>query len=101
MLVTFDPHPLAVVTPSAAPRLLTLPDEKRVQARAAGVERGETPAFTPELARLGPEGVVRGVLLARLGGQALGVGDDPGVGRDSSGGGGVGRRLGGEHGLGA
>src|SRR6266702_2341251 len=37
LLVTFDPHPLEVVNPSAAPRLLTLPDEKRVQ---AAVERG-------------------------------------------------------------
>src|SRR5207247_2555809 len=37
LLVTFDPHPLEVVNPSAAPRLLTLSDEKRVLASA---ERG-------------------------------------------------------------
>ncbi len=29
LLVTFEPHPLEVVNPAAAPRLLTLPDEKR------------------------------------------------------------------------
>ena len=29
VLVTFDPHPLAVVNPAAAPKLLTLPDEKQ------------------------------------------------------------------------
>ena len=29
LVVTFDPHPLEVVNPAAAPRLLTLPDEKR------------------------------------------------------------------------
>ncbi len=85
MLVTFDPHPLAVVTPSAAPRLLTLPDEKVVHARAAGVDRVETLAFTPELARLGPEEFVRDVLLARLGVQALVVGYDHGFGRDRAG----------------
>ena len=27
VLVTFDPHPLEVVNPAAAPRLLTLPDD--------------------------------------------------------------------------
>ncbi len=85
MLVTFDPHPLAVVTPSAAPRLLTLPDEKVVHTRAAGVDRVETLAFTPELARLGPEEFVRDVLLARLGVQALVVGYDHGFGRDRAG----------------
>src|SRR3989454_12344971 len=61
LLVTFDPHPLEVVNPSAAPRLLTLSDEKRVLAAALGIERVEVVAFTPELARLGPRGVVGGV----------------------------------------
>ena len=61
LLVTFDPHPLEVVNPSAAPRLLTLPDEKRARAAALGVERVEVVAFTPELARLGPEDFVRDV----------------------------------------
>jgi riboflavin kinase/FMN adenylyltransferase len=99
MLVTFDPHPLAVVTPSAAPRLLTLPDEKRVRARAAGVERVETLVFTPELARLGPEEFVRDVLLARMGVQALVVGYDHGFGRDRSGDVDLARRLAREHGF--
>jgi riboflavin kinase/FMN adenylyltransferase len=99
MLVTFDPHPLAVVTPSAAPRLLTLPDEKRVQARAVGVERVETLAFTPDLARLGPEEFVRDVLLARMGVQALVVGYDHGFGRDRSGDVDLVRRLAREHGF--
>ena len=66
LLVTFDPHPLEVVNPSAAPRLLTLPDEKRALAAALGVERVEVIAFTPDLARLGPEDFVRGVLRARF-----------------------------------
>src|SRR6266487_61232 len=85
LLVTFDPHPLEVVNPSAAPRLLTLPDEKRVQAAALGVERIELLAFTPELARLGPEEFVRDVLRARFAMQTLVLGYDHGFGRGRTG----------------
>ena len=85
LLVTFDPHPLEVVNPSAAPRLLTLPDEKRVLAAARGVERIELLAFTPELARLGPEEFVRDVLRARFAMQTLVLGYDHGFGRGRTG----------------
>jgi len=85
LLVTFDPHPLEVVNPSAAPRLLTLPDEKRVQAAALGVEQIEVLAFTPALARLGPEEFVRDVLRARFAMQTLVLGYDHGFGRGRAG----------------
>ena len=85
LLVTFDPHPLEVVNPSAAPRLLTLPDEKRALAAARGVERIELLAFTPELARLGPEEFVRDVLRARFAMQTLVLGYDHGFGRGRTG----------------
>src|SRR5207237_3503255 len=78
LLVTFDPHPLEVVNPSAVPRLLTLPDEKRVLAAARGVERIELLAFTPALARLGPEESVRGLLRAGVGMQTPVLGVCPG-----------------------
>jgi len=85
LLVTFDPHPLEVVNPSAAPRLLTLSDEKRLLAAALGVERVEVVPFTPELARLGPEEFVRDVLRARFGMQELVLGYDHGFGRGRAG----------------
>jgi len=85
LLVTFDPHPLEVVNPSAAPRLLTLSDEKRVLAAAVGVGRVEVVAFTPELARLAPEEFVRGVLRARFGMEELVLGYDHGFGRGRAG----------------
>jgi len=85
LLVTFDPHPLEVVNPSAAPRLLTLSDEKRLLAAALGVERVEVVLFTPELARLGPEEFVRDVLRARFGMQELVLGYDHGFGRGRAG----------------
>ncbi|HZI22940.1 MAG TPA: bifunctional riboflavin kinase/FAD synthetase [Gemmatimonadales bacterium] len=85
LLVTFDPHPLEVVNPSAAPRLLTLPDEKRTLAGALGIQRVEIVPFTPELARLEPEEFVRDVLRARYAMQALVLGYDHGFGRGRSG----------------
>src|SRR5437660_10082155 len=85
LLVTFDPHPLEVVNPSAAPRLLTLSDEKRVLAAALGIERVEVVAFTRELARLAPEELVRDVLRARFRMQELGLGYDHGFGRGRAG----------------
>jgi riboflavin kinase/FMN adenylyltransferase len=99
LLVTFDPHPLEVVNPSAAPRLLTLPEEKRVLAAALGVERVEVVAFTPELARLGPEEFVRAVLRARFGMAELVLGYDHGFGRGRSGDVELVRRLGREDGF--
>src|SRR5438128_11552609 len=85
LLVTFEPHPLEVVNPSAAPRLLTLSDEKRVLAAGVGVGRVEVVAFTPELARLAPEEFVRGILRARFGMQELVLGYDHAFGRGRAG----------------
>jgi len=59
ILVTFEPHPLAVVNPAAAPKLLTLADEKRVLVTAAGVEQFVLMPFTPALAQLEPAAFVR------------------------------------------
>lgn len=85
LLVTFDPHPLEVVNPSAVPRLLTLPDEKRALATALGIHRVEIVPFTPELARLEPEEFVRDVLRSRYAMQALVLGYDHGFGRGRTG----------------
>ena len=52
VLVTFDPHPLAVVNPAAAPKLLTLPDEKRELVTAQGIELFVLMPFTQAVARL-------------------------------------------------
>ena len=49
LIVTFDRHPLEVVNPPAAPRLLTLPDEKRALLAELGLDRIELLPFTGEL----------------------------------------------------
>src|SRR2546426_12265227 len=52
VLVTFDPHPLAVVNPAAAPKLLTVPDEKQELVTAQGFDRFVLLPFTPPVAVL-------------------------------------------------
>lgn len=50
--LTFNPHPLAVVAPEKAPRLLTTLEERVEAIRAAGVEEVAVIDFTPEFSRL-------------------------------------------------
>jgi riboflavin kinase/FMN adenylyltransferase len=85
VVVTFDPHPLEIVNPAAAPRLLTLPAERHALLVACGVDRVVTLPFTAELARLSPEEFVRSVLRAEVGMQELVLGHDHGFGRGRSG----------------
>lgn len=85
LLVTFEPHPLEVVNPAAAPRLLTLPAEKRELLAQTELDRLEVLPFTKELSQLPPEAFVRDVLRARLGMRELVLGFDHGFGRGRSG----------------
>jgi riboflavin kinase/FMN adenylyltransferase len=85
VVVTFDPHPLEIVNPAAAPRLLTLPAERHPLLAACGVGRVVTLPFSAELARLSPEEFVRSVLRAEVGMQELVLGHDHGFGRGRSG----------------
>lgn len=99
LLVTFDPHPLEVVNPAAAPRLLTLPDEKRELLAQTELDRVVLLPFTRELAQLAPEAFVRDVLRGRYGMQELVLGYDHGFGRGRAGDVEVVRRLGREDGF--
>ena len=78
--VTFEPHPLAVVNPPAAPRLLTTLDEKRALFAAAGVSRMAVLEFTPALSQQSPEQFVA-TLRTQHHMQELVLGYDHGFGR--------------------
>ena len=84
ILVTFEPHPLAVVNPAAAPKLLTLAEEKRVLVTAAGVEQFVLMPFTPALAQLEPAAFVRR-LCDEYAMRELVMGYDHGFGRGRTG----------------
>jgi riboflavin kinase/FMN adenylyltransferase len=85
LVVTFTPHPLSVVNPAAAPRLLTPGDE-----RLAALVGDATPPhavvipFTPSLAALSAEQFVR-LLVDRYAMRELVVGYDHGLGRGRQG----------------
>lgn len=85
VLVTFEPHPLEVINPSAAPPLLTLPDEKRAILAGASVDRVEFVPFTGELRNLSPERFVKEVLRDQFDMAELVIGHDHGFGRGRSG----------------
>ena len=53
--LTFGNHPLSVLAPERAPRLIMTPGEKVAAIRACGVDEVEVVDFTPELAALSPE----------------------------------------------
>ena len=99
VVVTFDPHPLEVVNPAAAPKLLTLPEEKRLLVTAQGIEQFILMPFTVAVAQLDAEAFVR-----RLGDEfamrELVLGYDHGFGRGRAGDVELVQRLAQQHGFG-
>ena len=99
VLVTFQPHPLEVVNPTAAPPLLTVGDEKFEVLAETGIDYVAVLPFTPELQRYAPEAFVA-LLRRRYRMRELLIGHDHAFGRGRMGGVDVLRALGAEHGFG-
>jgi riboflavin kinase/FMN adenylyltransferase len=85
LLVTFDPHPLEVVNPKAAPPLLTTGPERLEILAQSPLDYVMLLRFDRHLAELTPEEFVRDVLLARCEVKELVIGHDHGFGRGRSG----------------
>lgn len=86
VLVTFDPHPLRIVRPEHAPKLLTTPLEKKEILAESGLEWAVFLSFTEALSQYPPRRFVEEILVGRLGVEELVIGYDHGFGRDRSGG---------------
>ncbi len=84
-LVTFDPHPLRIVRPEHAPKLLTTPAEKVEILAQSAVDYVALVQFTRELSGYSPREFVDRVLLQGLGMRHLVIGYDHGFGRGRSG----------------
>jgi riboflavin kinase/FMN adenylyltransferase len=85
LLVTFQPHPLEIVNPSVAPRLLTPGDEKLAALAECATNYVSVLPFTAELARYSASAFVEDILLRRFGMRELLVGYDHGLGRGREG----------------
>jgi riboflavin kinase / FMN adenylyltransferase len=85
VLITFQPHPLEVVNPSVAPRLLTPGQEKLSVIADCGTDYVAVLPFTPQLARYSASMFVEDILLRRFGMVELLVGYDHGLGRGREG----------------
>lgn len=99
VLVTFDPHPLEIVNPPAAPPLLTVGAERLEILAQQTLDEVRLLAFDRRIASLAPEEFVREILLERCGMRALVIGHDHGFGRGRSGDVNTLRALGAEHGF--
>lgn len=85
VLVTFEPHPLEVVNPAAAPLLLTVGEEKREVLAESGIDYLAVVPFTRALARYRAEQFVNVVLRERFRMEYLLMGHDHGFGRNREG----------------
>jgi riboflavin kinase/FMN adenylyltransferase len=85
VLVTFEPHPLEVVNPQAAPPILTSGPERREVLAQSPLDYVLFLRFDRRLAGLSPEEFVQDVLLARCRMRELVIGHDHGFGRGRSG----------------
>jgi riboflavin kinase/FMN adenylyltransferase len=99
VLVTFEPHPLEVVNPQAAPPLLTTDEERREMLAQLPLDYVLFLRFDRRLASFTPEEFVDRVLLERCRMRELVIGHDHGFGRGRSGDVETLRRLGRERGF--
>lgn len=85
VLVTFEPHPLEVVNPAAAPLLLTTHDEKQEVIAETGLDYLAVVPFTAQLAAYSAEDFVEGILRRCFRMRELLIGYDHGFGRQRAG----------------
>jgi riboflavin kinase/FMN adenylyltransferase len=85
VLVTFDPHPLEVVNPPAAPPLLTIGIEKSEVVAESGVAFLAVLPFDRQLAAYSAEDFVEEILRKRFQMKELVIGYDHGFGRGREG----------------
>lgn len=85
VVVTFEPHPISVISPDEAPCLLTSPEEKADLIGGAGVDDLLIMDFTPKLASRSADWFVEEILLSRLCMKRLVIGYDFRFGRSREG----------------
>ena len=85
VVLTFDPHPLAVIAPHLHLQFLTTLDEKISLFEQAGIAHVIRLEFSSQLAEISPEAFVNDILKERVGVRELCVGTTFRFGRDRAG----------------
>jgi riboflavin kinase / FMN adenylyltransferase len=75
-VLTFDPHPTAVVAPDRVPEMICTLDQRLRLLSRAGAQRVLVLPFTVDVARLSPEEFVSGILVNVLQTKGVFVGDN-------------------------
>jgi riboflavin kinase / FMN adenylyltransferase len=84
-VLTFEPHPLAILHPEATPKLVTSFNIKRDLIAGLGVEELVVIPFDREFAALSPEQFAVDVLAGRLGAERVSVGENFRFGKGAKG----------------
>ena len=84
-VITFDPHPRAVLHPESAPPLLQTLDQKVEGFGVLGIEQTIVVRFTPEFATIRAEDFLREVVKGRLNAKAVYLGRGFAFGHDREG----------------
>ena len=84
VVLTFEPHPLKILAPDFAPRLILTRKDKLALLRRVGIDYVVVQRFTPSFCALSAHDFVNGYL-ARLGVETLWVGEDFRFGKDRAG----------------
>ncbi|HSV07216.1 MAG TPA: bifunctional riboflavin kinase/FAD synthetase [Candidatus Binatus sp.] len=85
VVLTFEPHPLAVVAPQRAPAVIQPLHDRLAMLRELGIDVTVLQRFTRRFAALDPEAFVREFLLRHLALRHVVVGDNVNFGRDRAG----------------
>lgn len=85
VVLTFEPHPLRVLAPERAPRLILAHKDKLWLLRACGVDVVIVQTFNAEFARIEAEEFVEQFLVRRIGVREICVGRNFGFGRGKKG----------------
>jgi riboflavin kinase/FMN adenylyltransferase len=75
-VLTFEPHPLTIIHPAAAPKLLMPFEVKRDVVAGLGVDELVVIPFDHEFSTIAPDDFIERVLLRTLGAQSVSVGEN-------------------------
>ncbi|QCQ22903.1 bifunctional riboflavin kinase/FAD synthetase [Desulfoglaeba alkanexedens] len=85
VVITFDPHPMQVLSPQNSPRFITTAPRKLELIAASGIDVAVVIPFSREFARISAHGFVKDLLVDRIGTRMIVVGYDYRFGRNREG----------------